>query len=288
MSWFFDRRRQGRDEDVSTLKERAERQLWRSWKQVHHRLAPVRPRQYVFVSGVQRSGTNMLMDTLEWSSRTDVYHETDSRAYDQYEMRPFRIIHDVANRSRAPLLVLKTLCEFDLIPDLMEEFAPAKTLWIVRQFDDCVNSAVRSFGNFGQQLHRMSKNKNSDGWRGRGMSDETQALLSSFDHPEINEASAAALMWYYRNVLFFERELDRLTNVRVISYERLVSEPILSFNEILSFLDLPGNSHWLTRYMHSGSVGKSPKAKIEPQIRSVCEGLATRFTQMLWSTRNMT
>jgi hypothetical protein len=254
-----------------------ERRLWRVWKPVRHRVAGSRPALTVFVAGMQRSGTNMLMETLEWSAHTDIYHETDPRAFDNYEMRPRAVIRELASRSRAPFFVIKSLCELDQIGSLLDEFAPAKAVWIVRAFDDTVNSATRSFGHFADQVHRLAKNKAGAGWRGRGMSDETQALLRPFDHPGLTDTSAAALMWYYRNVLLFERGLDRDPRVRVVRYENLVRDPRSELRNVFGFLGLPGWSPWISRYIHPKSVGKAPRADIEPAIRELCDSLTARF-----------
>jgi hypothetical protein len=53
--------------DVRSARERIERRLWRAWKPLQHRLSRAQPRSRVFVAGMQRSGTNMLMEILEWS-----------------------------------------------------------------------------------------------------------------------------------------------------------------------------------------------------------------------------
>jgi hypothetical protein len=264
-------------QDVRSPRERAERRLWRLWKPLRHGLAGSQPGLTVFVAGMQRSGTNMLMETLEWSAHTDIYHETDARAFDNYEMRPRAVIRQLIGRSRAPVFVVKSLCELDQIGSLMDEFTPAKTVWIVRAFDDSVNSAVRSFGHFAHQVHRLAKNKAAAGWRGRGMSDETQTLLRGFDHPALTDASAAALMWYYRNVLLFEQGLDRDPRVKVLRYENLVRDPQAELRSVFDFLGLGDWSPWISRYIHPKSVGKSPLADIEPGIRAVCEGLLARF-----------
>lgn len=271
--------------DVRSARERVERRLWRAWKPLGHRIRDDRSHLHVFVAGVQRSGTNMLMETLEWSAHTDIYHETDERAFDNYQMRPRTVIHELACRSRAPFFIIKSLCELDQVRSLMDEFSPARTLWIVRSFDDTVNSAVRSFSHFASQVHRLAKDKSAAGWRGRGMSDETQALLKRFDHAALSDASAAALMWYYRNVLLFEQGLDRDPRVKVMRYEDLVSDPARQLMEVFQFLGLPGWSPWISRYMHVKSVGKSPRADIEPGIRSVCEGLQARFDALVQSGR---
>jgi len=265
------------------MRERVERRLWRAWKSLSHQLwrsGRARTRTHVFVAGMQRSGTNMLMEILEWSAHTDVYHETDPRAFVRYGMRTRPVLHTLAESSAAPFFIIKSLCELDQLAELMEEFPPAKTLWLVRAFDDSVNSAIRSFGNFALQLHRLAKDKNGNGWRGRGMSDETQSILVRFDHPAINEASAAALMWYYRNILFFEQGLDGNPNLKLVLYEDLVTDPEATLRDILTFLGIPDWSPWLSRYIHSGSIKKPPQADVEPDILAVRDDLAARFARL--------
>lgn len=263
--------------DLRSLRERVERKLWRGWKPLRHRLGHGLPRCHVFVAGMQRSGTNMLMEMLEWSWWTDVFHEFDNRAFDNYEMRPRSVIHSLASRSAAPFFVIKSLCELDQVRALMDEFTPARTLWLLRGHDDGVNSAIRSFGNFASQVHRLAQDKSAADWRGRGMSDDTQRLLRQFDHPAMGEASAAALMWYYRNVLFFEQGLDRDPRVKLMRYEDLVGDPAQVMRETFEFLGMPNWSPWVSRYVHVRSVGKSPRADIEPDVRELCLALRARF-----------
>lgn len=262
--------------DVRSLRVRLERRLWRATKLVA-RLGAAPGRCHVFVAGVQRSGTNMLMELLEWSRWTDVYHETDPRAFSNYLMRPRGVIRALAARSPAPTFVIKTLCELDELRELMREFEPAKTLWIVRRFDDTVTSAVRSFPNFASQVHRLAKDKTAAEWRGNGMSDQTQQLLRQLDHAELSDTSGAALMWYYRNVLFFELGLQVDPRVRLLFYEDLVGDPVGTMQKIFDFLGLPDWSPRVTRYVYAKSVGKSRLDAIEPRVRELCDSLYARF-----------
>jgi hypothetical protein len=144
--------------DRRSLRERLERHLWRAWKEVRHGLGGTSGKQHVFVAGMQRSGTNMLMETLEWNVHTNVYHETDRRAFNEvYEMRDISTIRLLEASSKAPFFFIKSLCGLDRLGELMDAFAPAKCVWIVRDFRDSTNSAVRSFGNFVPQLQLALK-----------------------------------------------------------------------------------------------------------------------------------
>lgn len=233
----------------------------------------------VFVAGQQRSGTNMVMELLDRSFDTDVYHEYDPRAFELYEMRPPEVVQGLIEASGASHVVIKALCEADMVRSLLERFAPARAVWMLRDVDDTVASAVLSFGNFAKRMGRMSQDRQSDGWYGRGMSDETHALLRRHYHPEINEASAAAMMWYYRNVLFFEQGLDRDPRVLPVRYEELVQAPEQECRRICHFLDLPW-SPWLVRRVRADSVRRRPPPPIEPSLRALCGALAQRFERV--------
>ena len=117
-----------------------------TFKHYIQRLSNIRhpnfPVLHALVAGVQRSGTNMLMDVLERSFETDVYHERDRRAFQDYLMREASAIKRLAGKSSGRVFVIKALCELDQLPFLMEEFTPAKVLWIVRGYNDMINSAL--------------------------------------------------------------------------------------------------------------------------------------------------
>ena len=278
----FDRRAGGAkfmaaNQDARSLLVRGKRRALLLGKQAWQRMGP-RPstREFVFVAGMQRSGTNMVMDVLERSFRTDVYHETDPRAFHRFEMRPEPVIHQLAARSHALVVVIKALCELDLLPKLMESFAPARTLWVLRSSDDVVNSATRSFRNFPAQIARLVHDRNSNQWRGRGMSDETHGRLADLYHEGMNEPTAAALTWYYRNILFFENGFDQDGRALLVSYEKLVTEPDTEFKRIFRFLEIPYSS-WISRIVFASSVQRRPPPAIDPGVKELCSDLTQRF-----------
>jgi hypothetical protein len=233
-----------------------------------------------FVAGVQRSGTNMLMDVLEQSLSTDVYHERDPRAFERYEMRDIETIARLHASCQAPHFVIKSLCELQRLSDLKQRFPGAKIVWIVRHYNDTVNSMLISFPNFGKQIQRLARDKASDGWRGEGMSDDTQALLKRYAHPEMNEATGAALMWYLRNVLFFEQGLDQSKDLILVSYERLVSSPESEFRRIFDFVGIP-YSPWHSRKVVASSIRKREPPDIEPKVQQECEHLLQAFHKLI-------
>lgn len=261
--------------DARSLPVRIRHALWRRGKALRQRVLPRPVAQHVFVAGMQRSGTNLLMDVLDASVATLVFHETDSRAFVRYEMRDLAVIRQLAQSSPAPVFVIKALCELDRIRSLMDTLSPAKTLWMVRDWRDSASSAVKSFGNFVPQWNRLAHG-DADDWRGRGMSPATRELLAALYRPDASEAEGAAIMWFYRNVLFFEQLLAADPRVRLVFYEDLVRDPAHEVAALYDFLGLPVNAGMAGR-IHARSVKHRAPADISPAVAALCDELLARF-----------
>lgn len=232
-----------------------------------------------FVAGVQRSGTNMLMNVLERSFVTEVIHERDRRAFDRYQMRDAGRIRALLESSRAEHFIIKSLCELQDLTRLMDEFAPARTIWIVRDYNDVVNSMCASFSNQSRLVNRIAENRDNGGWQGKGMSDATHERIKSVMHENISDTSAAALMWYYRNQLFFEQGFDRDPRVLLVRYESLVTQPEPEFRRIFMFLGI-GYRPWHSRKVVAHSIRKARIPEIEPPVRALCDGMTEQFDRL--------
>jgi hypothetical protein len=262
--------------DARSLPTRVRHELWRKGKDMRQRLLPRPVAQHVFVAGMQRSGTNLLMDVLDASAATQVFHETDPRAFERYEMRDLAVIQQLAQTCPAPVFVIKALCELDRIKSLMDIFAPAKTLWVVRDWRDSVNSAIKSFGNFVPQWKRLAHGDTSD-WRGRGMSPVTRELLTAMYREDASEAEGAAIMWFYRNALFFEQQLAADGRVRAVFYEDLVQHPMREVAAVYDFLGLQGFNRRVAGRIHARSVKHRSPPDIAPAVSTLCDELLARF-----------
>ncbi|WP_324780155.1 sulfotransferase family protein [Thiobacillus sedimenti] len=262
--------------DARSVPARLRHAIWRHAKAVRQRLLPRRVAQHVFVAGMQRSGTNLLMDVLDASAATQVFHETDPRAFERYEMRDCEVIGQLVRQSVAPVFVIKALCELDRLPFLMERFNPAKTLWMVRDWRDSVDSAIKSFGNFVPQWQRLAHGDASD-WRGRGMSATTRERLRALYRPDASEAEGAAIMWFYRNAIFFEQQLAADPRVRVVFYESLVQQPMREVAAVYDFLGLSGFNAAIAARIHARSVRHRSPPDISPAVAGLCDELLMRF-----------
>ena len=235
-------------------------------------------KQTIFVAGVQRSGTNMTMNILERSLDTDLYHERDERAFKDYEMRPLDVIHWLVDSSKAPHVVIKALCELQEVGLLLDEFDPAKVIWVVRDYQDVVNSHLALWSGMPDSIRKITEDRNSAGWRGRGMSDETHELVCKLYTPEMTNSSACALFWYLRNILFFEQQLDRDNRVVVVRYESMVTEPQDYLSKVMDFIGIE-YSPWLSKNVFASSIRRRPAPDVDPVIQHLCEGLHERFLE---------
>ncbi|TQE99019.1 MAG: sulfotransferase [Spiribacter salinus] len=265
--------------DLKNMRRRLARPLWLGWKRARQRMLAGRaPRRWhVFVAGSQRSGTNMLMEALEGSPHTDVYHESDTRAFDDYLMRPMPAIRELAARSPAPIFVVKALCEIDRVPRLLETFRPATCVWLYRDYRDVANSMLVSFRTVPATVRRLAGDEPASvGWWGQSMSADTHRLIQDAVSRDVSDATMAALLWYARNALLFESGLDRDERVFLMNYEELVSNPDAHAGCLCEFLDLPFTSG-ITRHMHARSIGRRGTPDIDGNVAEACELLLERL-----------
>ncbi|WP_341328154.1 sulfotransferase [Methylotuvimicrobium sp. KM2] len=229
----------------------------------------------IFIAGMQRSGTNMLMDILEKSLETDVYHERDTRAFDNYQMRDRQTIQGLVKRSRAPRFIIKALCELQDLTELMAFFQPAKTIWIVRDYDDVVSSMLNSFPNMEKQVIRIVHGGSQE-WLGRGMTEETRTILKDLISVGIGDSTASAIQWYFRNMLFFNQRFQQDNRVLVISYEDLVTQPEFNVKNICNFIGIEYQDRMI-KGIFSSSIKRRNPPEIDPKVRELCDGLQAIF-----------
>ena len=248
-------------------------------KAVSQRLRPASaPATVVWVAGVQRSGTNLLMKIFDRALDSDVFHETDARAFERYEMRPPAVIAALVARSKASRMVVKSLCELQRMSTLLDEFPDSRCVWVWRDASAVADSMVASFGNFLRQAHALARDPASMDWRGAGMSDATQRFLQEVVAQDLDERAAAALMWYYRNILFFEQGLHRDPRVRLVCYDDLMAAPHEVLPDLFAFARMTYHPR-CAGLIGAPTVSRGPSLSLpgSSAIAERCADLAARF-----------
>jgi hypothetical protein len=256
---------------------------WRKarWRRSHDASPRAVP---VFLVGVQRSGTNMLVRGLERAPEFEVHNENDRATFRRFRLRSDRVIRSVVTRSHHDYILFKPLCDSHRTAELLDGLdtpSPPKAIWAYRAVDGRVRSAVAKFGDFNlRALARVASGDGSDLWLAQGLSEESLDLIRGFDYSRLSAPSAAALFWYVRNALFFELGLSEREDVILVSYEEMLARPEPTMRALCRFLHLPFEAEYI-EHVRPRQGSSAPVDEIDPLIRSRCDVLQQRLDDLV-------
>lgn len=225
------------------------------WRRQSHDLAPVATA--IFVGGLQRSGSNMLIRALQNFPELEIYNENSKSAFHRFELLPDETIRALVESSDHQFVVFKSLCDSHRVDDLLDKLgtpnAP-RALWIYRSPDARARSAVAKFGNHNLKImEELADGGGRTRWQGQRLSMESRELIKSFDYSNLTPESGAAIFWYVRNKLFFELGLHRREDIMLLSYDLLTSRPSQVMKAICSFISLEYRTESATGIEHRRS-----------------------------------
>lgn len=236
----------------------------------------------VFLVGLQRSGTNMLLRGVGAAPQVEVHNENDHRAFDRYKLKSLDVIEEIVTSSRHSHVLFKPLCDshrIDQILDTLRTERPGRAVWAYRDVDGRVRSALAKFGDGNLQvLREFASGVNTTRWHVQRISDESAKLVRSFDFESLSAESGAALMWLIRNRLYFELGLDKRDDVHLMSYESMLSNPERTMSGLCDFLGFPYDAS-LVRHVTGREPTYRDPLKIDPVIRAHCDDLARRLRE---------
>lgn len=88
--------------------------------------------------------------------------------------------------------------------------------------------------------------------------------------------SAAALFWYVRNCLYFERGLDSRPDVTLASYDSCLADPDGNMRSLCAFLEFPFDPE-LAAHIERREAPERRPLEIDPEIRRRCDELTARL-----------
>ncbi|HVX44264.1 MAG TPA: sulfotransferase domain-containing protein [Mycobacteriales bacterium] len=243
-----------------------------NWRR-HHAVSPGHARA-VFLAGVQRSGTNMVVRGLEKAPAVEVHNEDDRRLFQRFQLRSDAILAATIARSRHQLVLIKPLCDSHRLGDLLDAVPESAALWAYRNVDDRVRSAVAKFGDVNRRvLADIAAGDGPDRWQAGRLSPDSLELIRELDPARLSAESAAALFWLVRNRLVLEQGLARREDVLLVSYDRLVREPERVMRGVAEFVGLEFTPELCT-HIDTRSVAARPPVELDPRIRAECDELA--------------
>lgn len=234
----------------------------------------------IFVGGCHRSGTSMLMDTIEVSPHTWVYHESPRNlAFRDYRLRSLPWIARLIEWTRARWVVFKPVCDAHRLDHVLARFPAARVIWPYRRCQDVANSAVRKWGSHHREILAAIARRDWAwlGWRGERLEPALVERIANLYCDDMCLEAAAAFQWYLRNHFFFELALDKDPRVLLLRYEDLVAAPQDHFQRVFSFVGNCPRDGLNLSAISTRSVGKAPFPAIDPRIAALCDELTHRL-----------
>ena len=252
---------------------------WRKWRWRRTHGVEAGTAMPVWLVGVQRSGTNMVVRGLEDSPQVEVHNENDGNAFNRFRLRSDAVVREIVVKSRHRYVLFKPLCDSHRVDELLALDTPTagRAIWAYRSVDGRVRSALAKFGDTNLRvLTEIAAGRGDDLWQAQRLSGDSLEVLRSFDWTSMEPASAAALFWYVRNQLFFDLGLDRRADVLLSSYDALVADPDAGTKALASFLDLawqPG----LAAHIERRPPRDAAPLELDARVRRLCEDLGARL-----------
>jgi hypothetical protein len=278
------------------MDERIRRRAWGLAKEVRNRVprSGRLPSRALFILGSQRSGTTLLVDTLDRDWRVKTFGEFSGvnrsaagrrpwsvRSESRYSIR-MKALDEVAaklERCPYPLVVLKPLVESQKAPAILRMSDRAVCAWVFRHYRDVARSNVKLFTPEVTRfnLEPMVREK-SDNWRGELVPEDVRDLIARHYSPDMNPFDGGALFWFARNRLFFDLELASEERVMPLKYEDLVTDPERSLRRLYRHAGIVFPGRGIAEGIHPSSIGLGRELELSAEIERACE--------QLWSELN--
>ncbi|MEW2429650.1 hypothetical protein AB0877_16695 [Micromonospora sp. NPDC047644] len=247
----------------------------------------------VYLVGLQRSGTNMLVRGLDAAGEVEVRNENDSTLFHRFHLRPDAVLTAAIQRSRHAYVLVKPLCESHRVDELLAlpGLTPGRALWVYRDVDDRARSEVAKFGDANlRALSAIADGSIGRRWQGQRLDADTVELIRAHDPQRMDPHSGAALFWYVRNSLFFQLGLDQRADVLLCRYDSLVAEPAAQLRRLCAFLDFTYHprlhAHIAPRASHGPAHHR--RLPIDRRVRARCDELTDRLDRAAADARSET
>jgi len=233
----------------------------------------------VYLVGLQRSGTNMLVRGLENAPEFEVRNENDRTLFHRFQLRDDAVLTAAIRHSRHAYVLVKPLCQSHRVDELLAlpGLVAGRAIWAWRDVDDRARSEVAKFGEANlRALAAIVDGTIGRRWQGQRLDADTYELIHGFDYRRMDPHTAAALFWYVRNTLYFRLGLDHRGDVLLSSYEALVADPEAQLRRLCAFLGVTYHPR-----LHAHIARRTPRRRplpIDPRVRALCDGLTTRLT----------
>ncbi len=242
----------------------------------------------VFLLGTQRSGTTLLTDVLGRAPLCRAYHEADEQVMRDMRLREPAAVEKVIDSECRPILVFKPINDSQYATELLDTYANPKVVWIYRDYNDVVNSALVKWAHWQRQIVTWVCEHYADEpgpldepfkwyaiYRER-MSRATLQAVSACIEEGITDAEGAALLWYMRNKLYFDQQLREHDKCLIARYEDMVSRPEVHIARIFDFIGCAFKNDYVGD-VRTTSISRKQPPMLGQSVRELCDGLQSEL-----------
>ncbi|MFC7486360.1 sulfotransferase domain-containing protein [Knoellia sp. CPCC 206453] len=236
----------------------------------------------VYVVGLQRSGTNMLLRGLDAAPQIEARGENDRELFERFRLRDRDTLAAAVRRSRHHLVLIKPICDSHRVDLLLDDplLPHGRALWVVRDVVERARSEVSKFGPANLiALRDIAAGRGELRWQGERLPSASVELVRSFDTESMTSHTAAALFWVVRNQLVFDLGLDARDDVLLVSYDAFAADPESEMRRICTFLDFPFRPELCAHVTRRSTHGHKP-LDIDPRVLALAHGLEKRLTRL--------
>jgi hypothetical protein len=222
----------------------------------------------------------MVVRSLEASAEFEVHNENDARAFDRFLLRSDSAIRSLVEASPHRFVLFKPLCDSHRVDGLLDELgtaSPGKAIWVFRSVDGRTRSALAKFGDHSLHVLREIAEGRGDGlWQAQRLSAESLAVIRGRDFGTTSPQTAAALLWYARNQIYFEASLDSRDDVMLVSYDAFVRASEAHLRAMRAFLGSESTEVPRGAIQPRGGPSAIP-LDLDPGVRELCDSLERRL-----------
>jgi hypothetical protein len=224
----------------------------------------------------------MLMSAFERDFQTKLFGETGLSPQNSRRLKPYPEIAQIVAREEAPLIISKPLVESQNILKLLDYFPESKAIWMYRDYKDVANSINSRFklNTTIRNLRSIIQGEGGDPWFSEGVSESTRQIVAHFFAEDMTPGDANTLLWYVRNILFFELELEHHPDVFLCKYEDIVAKPSQVMRNIYQFLGSKYPGDQIVSHIHRQSLNLGKSIEISPELESLCAELLQKIDRV--------
>jgi len=266
---------------VFTMKQRSKSLQLMATKKALRMFSAHPETRALFVVGNQRSGTTMLLQQLNRHISVDVHHEY-SNAMKYLKIKDLDYIKDIIEKSKAKVVIFKPLEDSHRTLAFLDKFRGSLAIWVFRHFSDVVNSSM-SLGwgrHHKEYIRKIYNGEDFEYSEPLNLNERNVKLIRETYDPTTTPEACVALIWYLRNTIYFDYEMDDNEDILLVQYEQIVSNPVEQINNILSFAGLPYTKS-VSKNIHAKSVHKQPRVQIGSGVRELCDSLYSKLVNAL-------